>query len=774
MLNKITLGCLSMTLTCLSTFACSNGDPAREQQSSASAAEPAATRPNVVVLMLDDVGFGHLGAFGGPIATPNIDRVAARGLRYTNFHTTALCSPSRAALLTGRNHHSVGTGKVTELASDEPGYTGRIPKSAATFAEVLRENGYATYALGKWHNTPIDEATTHGPYDLWPQGLGFERFYGFLAADTDQWAPNLWDQKTPIDPGAGRTDYILDRDLADHAVSFIDEKVRTGQPFFVYLAPGTAHAPHQAPREFIARNKGLFDEGWDKVREATFARQKAIGIMPGDVQLAPRPAVIPAWDGLSRDEKRLYARMQEVYAAAVQYADSQFGRVLDELEKTGHLDDTIILITSDNGASGEGAMEGSANEMRVANQLPEDFAANLRLIDELGGPATYNHYPAGWAFAGNTPGQYWKQTVHEGGVRDPFIIAWPNGIAARGEIRPQFAHLVDVAPTILELAGIQMPATVNAVSQMPLEGVSLVPTFASAAATNKKAVQYFEMFGNRGLWSNGFKAVAFHGRWPWDTRSTNSDFAGDHWALYDLATDPNETVDLADTNPGKLSELRGLFEQQANEHHVFPLNDSTSALVAANMARLIGGRTQFVYSGVTRATPEVLSPPVKNHAHTIVANVRVGAGGADGVLATCGGRFGGYALYVKGGKLTYVHNFIGEERYTIVSAQPVPTGEVELKFVFTKTGPNRGRGRLYINGKLSGSGAIPRTVPILYSFSESFDTGLDTGTPAGDYEVPFAFQGDLERVKVTIDDVAPGQPDVGPGSEDEQGVTYDE
>ena len=766
---RIVLGCV--TVAGLGILSCSN-DPGPAADKSAAAGH--AKRPNVVVFMLDDVGFGHLSPFGGPIPVPNIERVAAKGLRYTSFHTTALCSPSRAAFLTGRNHHSVGTGKITELASDNPGYTGRIPKSAATFAQVLRENGYSTMALGKWHNTPVEDVTPDGPYDLWPEALGFDRFYGFMGGETDQWAPNLWDQKTPVDPGAGRTDYLLDRDLADHAVAFVDGQAGSPQPFLLYLASGTAHAPHHAPKDYIDRNKGRFDEGWDRVREETLERQKSLGIVPADAQLPARPDVIAAWSDLSSDEKRLFARMQEVYAGAVEYADAQFGRVLDELQKTGQLDDTLVIVTSDNGASGEGGLDGSVNEARRWNGVPQDPAQELAAIDDLGGPKAFNHYPAGWALAGNTPGQYWKQTVHEGGVRDPFLMAWPNGIAARGEIRSQFTHLVDVAPTIFELVGVSMPDAVDGVTQMPLEGVSFAPTLAGPSATSAKSEQYFEMFGNRGIWSRGYKAVVFHGRWPWEMGASNPLFDRDRWELYDLTTDPGEAHDLAAKQPDKLTELQKLFDEQARAHNVYPLDDSTMALVSENMKRLIGDKTVFTYSGVTRGTPEPLSPPVKNHAHTIVAKAKIGDAGADGVIATVGGRFAGWSLYVKDGFLTYTHDFVGEASYTIRASEPVPRGEVELKFVFTKTGDNAGRGSLYMNGKLVGSGDIPHTVPALYSATESFDTGQDTGTSAGDYDLPFPFRGTLESVTVTIDDVARGALDVPQNTPDEQSITEDE
>ena len=766
--RRLVLGCIALALSGAGVLAAFIGTPdtsAKPPTDVAPKTSDSRARPNIVVLMLDDVGFGHLSAFGGPIPTPNIDRIAARGLRYTNFHTTALCSPSRAAFLTGRNHHSVGTGKITELASDAPGYTGRIPKSAATFAQVLRQNGYATYALGKWHNTPVEDVTPHGPYDLWPRALGFDHFYGFMGGDTDQWAPNLWDDEKPIDPAAGNPRYLLDRDLGDHAVRFVQAHAGRHEPFFLYIAPGTAHAPHHAPREVIDGNRGRFDRGWDAIREQTLAQQKKLGLMPEDASLSPRPSVIPAWDQLSTDEKHAFARMQEVFAGALEYADEQFGRVLDELERTKQLDDTIVIVTSDNGASGEGGLLGETNHWSSVNGVETGLGTILRYLDDLGGPRTFNHYPAGWALAGNTPGQYWKQTVHEGGVRDPFIISWPNGIRAHGEVRSQFTHLVDVAPTLFELAGVQVPDQVNGVKQMPLEGRSFVSTLGSAAETSPRHVQYFEMFGNRAIWADGYKAVAFHGRFPWVTKGTNPDFSKDRWELYRLDVDPNETRDLAAREPAKLTELRTLFDREARAHQVYPLDDSTADLVAKNMRRLVGDRTEFQYVGVTQATPEMLSPPVKNRAHSILARVHIPEGGAHGVIATCGGRFGGYALYVKDGKLTYVHNFVGEQKYRIESKRSVSSGDHELKFVFTKTGPNRGTGHLFIDGEPVGEGDIPHTVPNIYSATESFDTGLDTGTAAGDYDVPFAFTGRLDRVTVTIDDAR---------GTDQQGVPSDQ
>ncbi|MDF2694013.1 MAG: arylsulfatase [Labilithrix sp.] len=751
--HHMVLGCLA--IAGLGAYACSDVRVTGAQRTPGGKVSPGYVKPNVVVLMLDDVGFGHLSPFGGPVRTPNIERVAERGLRYTSFHTTALCSPSRAAFLTGRNHHSVGTGKITELASDDPGYTGRIPKSAATFAQVLRQNGYSTYAIGKWHNTPVEDVTPQGPYDLWPHTLGFDHFYGFLSAEANQFAPSLWRDKQSIDPGAGRSEYILDRDLGDRAVDFIEKKVESGEPFLLYYATGTAHAPHHAPKEYIERNKGRFDAGWDEIRKQTLARQKELGIMPQSAELPPRPEVIPAWDSLSVDQKRVYARMQEVNSAAIEFADAQFGRVLDRLEENAMLENTIVIVTSDNGASGEGDLEGSANIMRLGNGLPERL--DLAALDDLGSAKTYGHYPAGWALAANTPGQHWKQTTNEGGVRDPFIISWPKAIASKGELRPQFTHIVDVAPTLFELIGIQIPDEVAGAKQTPLEGKSFVSTLEASTAPSARDRQYFEMFGNRAMWSNGWKAVAFHGRYPWDLETTNPDYEHDRWQLFDLGRDPNETNDLSKSEPQKLADLKSMFDEEAEAHHVYPLSDSTVDLIVENAKRLLGDRREFTYEGATRATPEPLSPPVKNHAHSIVAKVHIPDSGANGVIATSGGRFGGYSLYVKGDKLTYVHNFVGEKSYVVESKKLLKPGDRELKFVFEKTGENKGKGYLYVDGEQVGDGPIDQTVPKMYSFNESFDTGMDTGTAAGDYDLPFPFTGRLDDVKVTIDDMPPSK-----------------
>lgn len=678
--------------------------------------EPRWVKPNIVVLVLDDVGFGHPSAFGGFIPTPNIERIAERGLRYTSFHVSGSGPTSRAALLTGR-----------DLRSE------RIPTGTESFAQVLRASGYSTYAVGRWANTAADEVSPDGPPERWPGALGFDTFYGFFGAATNQWAPALWLDRRPVDPAWSRQGYLLDGDIGDHAVKFIQEKDESGEPFLLLLAPSSGHAPHHAPRTMIERNEGRFDLGWDVVRAETFERQKRAGLVPRDAAIPDRPGVIPAWKDLEPEAKRLFARMQEVQAATLEYADAQLGRVLDELEETGMLDNTIIVVTSDGGASGEGGLLGTANVQRLANGLPPRL--DVSSVDDLGGPKTLGVYPAGWALAGNTPGRSWKQTLHEGGLRVPLVISWPKGIKARGELRPQFVHVADVAPTLLELA--RVPPASN------LDGKSFVPTLGSPETAAPRTAQSFESAGWRAVWASGWKAVSSDGRWPWEPAGAAQAMPG-RWELYDLTHDPNEAVDLTDRAPEKLSELLALLEADVVAQRVSAL-DATGERAAR--------RRHLVYRGVTRRTPESLSVPVKNRSHTIIAKVRAPADATlEGVLATCGGRFGGYALYVDDGKLTYVHNYLGEQRYVIRSTDPIYGGERELRFVFEKTGEHRGTGRLFIDGVPVGEGRIPQTVPLVYSTSEGCDTGIDSGTAAGDYEAPFRFNGWLYRVEIAVAD----------------------
>lgn len=712
--------------------------------------------PNVLIFLLDDVGFGHIGAFGGPVNTPNIDRVAKMGLRFNNFHTTSLCSPTRAALLTGRNHHSVGTGVITEIATKDPGYTSHIPKSKFPIVEVLKNSGYSTAAFGKWHNTPLDQL--RGPrtgHDQWPTDMGFEHFYGFMAGDVSQWEPTVWDDTTPVESHAKNPNYHFSVDMADQAVRWlgVQREARQDKPFFLYFATGAAHAPHHAPPEYIAKYKGQFDHGWDRVREETLERQKALGVAPPSTQLSERPKEIAKWDSLSSEEKRLYSKMQETFAGYLEHADAQFGRVLTEIEHAGDLANTIILITSDNGASGEGGLHGSINENLVFNGIPDDLDWNLAHIDEIGTKTTYNHYPAGWALAGNTPFRYWKQTTHEGGVHDPMILAWPNQFKEPGGVRSQFTHVIDVAPTLLELTGVKMPEAVRGVVQAPIEGTSFVPSINDGSTLVEKKIQYFEMLGNRAVWVDGWKATAFHGRMPWDTVTSNPDFQNDKWELFNLAEDFSEVNNLAAKFPEKLEEMKVIFDREAKKYNVYPLDDSTSNRIASTYRSLVAGVTQFKYEPGDIRISEAASPPVKNKSHTVTADLNVPEGDADGVLVACGGRFGGYSLYVQGKRVHYVHNFLGQAMYGFSASEELPAGSVTVRFEFIRTGENQGKGAIFYGDKLVGDANILRTVPKAFGIADTFDVGEDSGSPVTDaYESPFVYQGNLKSLRVDLID----------------------
>jgi arylsulfatase len=709
-------------------------------------------------VLLDDVGFGQLGAFGGPYHTPTIDALAENGLRYTSFHTTGLSAPTRAALMTGRNHHSVNMGTTTN-ATLTPGYTGILPKTAGTIAQTLKPHGYATAIFGKWHLTPTNEMTTKGPFDRWPTHLGFDEFYGFQGAETSQWHPALWHNTLPVDPPK-TPGYHLSPDLADHAIAWLADRKTKGEPFFLYFAPAAGHAPHHVPAEYIAHYKGAFDLGWDKQRAVTFARQKEIGVVARDATLPQRPNTIRSWDSLSPDEKRLYARMQEVHAGFVEQADHELGRVIDALRASGELDDTLVIVTSDNGASGEGGPFGSLNEMRVVNGVNESLSDNLDHINDLGGRKSYNHYPAGWALAGNTPFRYWKQLTHEGGIRDPFIVSWLSEIpvSERGGIRTQFHHVVDVAPTILEATGAEMLDAIDGIPQTPLEGRSMEYSFHDPDAPTPRLTQYFEMLGNRAIWANGWKAVAWHGRLAWEAGQAQlASFAMDHWELYDLAHDPTETTDLAAQNPEKLVELRAIFERDARERNVYPLD--ASGLFTRDKAlqlKLSGGRGEVEYEGAQTRIPESATLPIAGASHSIEAEIDVPESGADGVIVTQGGRFGGYALIIKNGRLKYEHNFVGDKVFTLESSVPVPAGKVTVRFEFIKTGMvdhviPYGGARLFINGMKVAEGPLARTTPQVFSRAETLDIGSDTITPVSDdYDTPFAFTGRIHRVTIKL------------------------
>jgi arylsulfatase len=714
--------------------------------------------PNVLLILTDDVGFGASSTFGGPIPTATMDRLAQNGLRYTRFHTTALCSPSRAALLTGRNHHSVATGVIMEAGTGFPGYNTLVPKSCGTFAEVLRQNGYNTAWYGKNHNVPDWHGSQAGPYDLWPTGLGFEYFYGFIGGDTNQWAPALVENIKPIEPPHG-TDYHMDRDLADQCIARIRmlSAVAPDRPWVQYYAPGTAHAPHHAPKEWIEKFKGKFDQGWDKMREETFARQKAMGIIPADAVLTERPANIPAWDAMSADQKKVFARMMEVYAGALAHSDYQMGRVLAAIEETGDLENTLVIyIQGDNGASAEGSPQGLLNEMTFFNAVPEKFSEILRRMDELGGPMTFNHYPVGWAHAMCTPFQWTKQIAsHFGGTRNGMVISWPAKIKDKGGIREQFHHIIDVAPTILEAAGVAAPTMLNGAVQRPVEGVSMAYTFDEPKAESRRKTQYFEMLGNRAIYSDGWVAATTPPVAPWVAGGPVPPVADYKWELYHVAEDFSQSKDLAAERPEKLKELQELFWVEAEKYNVLPLDNSkVERLDVKIRPSLTRGRTEFTYFQGQSRIPEGAAPDVKNRSFSVGAKVLIPEGGAEGVIATQGGRFAGWGLFVRDGKLVFHYNLAGVERFEIASTETLPAGEYVVSAEFKYDGGGLGKG-----GKLTlrredavlAVGRIERTLPFRMSLDETLDIGLDTGTPVVEsYKVPAEFSGTLRRVVIRL------------------------
>ncbi|MEH2366963.1 arylsulfatase [Nostoc sp.] len=721
--------------------------------------------PNVLLVLLDDVGFGQTSTFGGSIDTPNLDRLAARGLRYNQFHTTALCSPTRAALLTGRNHHSVNTGVVEELATGYPGYTAILPRSAATIAEVLRDYGYNTAAFGKWHNTPDYETSAAGPFDRWPTGLGFEYFYGFLGGDTNQWSPALVENTQHIQKPSDRPDYHLTPDLADHAIKWIrtQQAIAPDKPFFTYFATGATHAPHHAPKEWIDKYKGKFDRGWDKLREDIFARQLALGIIPADTKLTPRPAELPAWDSLTPTEQKVYARQAEVFAGFLSHTDAQIGRVIDAIDQLGELDNTLVFfIAGDNGASAEGGLTGSVNELKVFNGVAESPQEVLAAFDDLGGPKTFNHFHAAWAWAVDSPFQWTKQIAsHFGGTRNGLVVAWGDAsgglrqrIKDRGGLRSQFHHVIDIAPTILEAVGIEEPEVVNGVKQQPIEGTSLVYSFDDPAVPSHHKTQYFEMFGNRGIYDRGWVAAARHGRLPWE-RVSKTTFDEDNWELYDITKDFSEANDLAKQNPDKLAQLQNLFLKEAEKYKVLPLDDRLLQRFDVKIrSNLITGRNSFTYYTSVAGIPEGSAPNIKNRSFSITADVDAAKDRTEGVLVTQGGRFAGWSFFLQEGKPTFAYNLLNSDRTIIQSSQPIAIGKSQIKFDFTYDGGapgSGGTGKLSINDRQVAEGRIDKTVGYRFGLDETFDVGQDTGTPAVDtYQTPFAFTGNLQQVTLEL------------------------
>jgi arylsulfatase len=715
--------------------------------------------PNVLLVLLDDVGYGASSTFGGPISTPTLERLAKNGLKYTNFHTTALCSPTRAALIMGRNHHSVHTGVIMEAASGYPGYDSLVGKDTATFAEVLRQDGWNTSWFGKQHNVPDWQSSDAGPFDLWPTGLGFEYFYGFVGGDTNQWRPNLYEGTHPIEPYIGHPDYNLDYDLADAAIKYLHRHsaVAPDKPFVLYYAPGATHAPHHPRKEWAERYKSKFDQGWDKVREETLARQKQLGIFPASADLTARSAGIPAWDSLNADQKRLYERMMELYAGYLEQTDYNVGRVVDAIAAMGELDNTLIIyIVGDNGASAEGSPQGMSNEMTFFNGIPEDYKQVLARIDDLGTWKSYNHYPVGWAHAMDAPFQWTKQVAsHYGGTANGLVISWPARIKDTGQIRTQWHHVIDIAPTIYEAAGVPAPTSVNGVAQKPIEGVSMLYTFDHADAASTRTTQYFEMLGNRGIYHDGWIACTTPTAAPWDPNTVDVDpITGYKWELYDVTKDPTEAHDLAEANQDRLKELQDLFYSEAARYNVLPIDNSRTGRMGPGVRpSLLGDRTHFTYYDGDVRIPEGSSPETKNRSFTIKADVEVPAKGAEGMIVTQGGLFGGWALYLDKGKPTFHYNTVNSYHYNIAAAEALEPGKHTLVVDFKYDGGGIGKGALgtlSADGKQVAQGRIEVTVPIRYALDEGLDVGEDTGTPVNlDYDVPYRFTGEID--KVTID-----------------------
>lgn len=715
--------------------------------------------PNILLVLLDDVGFGQFAVSGGGVPSPNMEKLANEGLLYNRFHTTALCSPTRAALLTGRNHHVAGTGVITELATGYDGYTGIIPKRTATVGEILRQNGYATAWIGKNHNTPIYETSPIGPYDHWPNGLGFDYFYGFMAGDINQIRPYLFQNQTPISTPQ-EPNYFLSKDLADRSLEWLkmSEVIEPNKPWFLYLAPAATHAPHQAPKELIAKYKGKFDMGWDEYRKQTFERQKRLGVVPQDAELTPRPASLPAWDSANADQKKLYSRMMEVFAAFGEHVDQEVGRVLDYVAKLPDADNTMIIyIIGDNGASPEGGFDGTLNENAFFNAYQMTWQQMLPLIDEIGTEKHFNHFPAEWAWAMGTPFQWTKQVAsHLGGVRNPMLVKWPAKIKDKKAVRSQFLHVIDIAPTLLAAAGIDEPRSVNGVPQEPIQGHSFIDTMTEKGSKEIRTSQYFEMGSNRGIYKDGWWAASLSFE-PWQLERGGYDPFKAKWELYNLDKDFSQAKDVAKDNQAKLDELTALWWAEARANNALPLDWRGSERFSAELTgkpNLAGDRKKFVYPGNFTGLPEASSPDPKNKSFSVSAKADI-KDGANGMIFTQGGNTGGWGFYMKDGKLVVAHNFIDVKSYIVRSDQPVPAGKRELKMTFTYEGGKEmgksGTAALFVDGKPAGSGKIEQTTPFKYSLSENQDIGSDTGSAVvQDYTGAFPFQGQLDEVVVEL------------------------
>ncbi len=714
--------------------------------------------PNVLIILIDDMGFGMPDAFGGPIHMPTATRLANNGLRYNQFHTTALCSPTRAALMSGRNHHMTNFGSIAETATAFPGQTGSRPNSVTYTAEMVRLNGYATAQFGKNHETAAWEISPSGPTDRWPTRAGFDRFYGFMGGETNQWAPFVYDGMSPVeipkDPN-----YHFTTDMTNKAIEWIQatKSLTPDKPFYLYYAPGATHAPHHVPKEWIEKYKGKFDQGWDKLREETLARQIKLGVVPAGTKLAPKPEAIKDWDKLSADEKKLFARQMEVYAGFGEHTDYEIGRMIDAIQATGQLDNTLIFyILGDNGTSAEGGMNGLYNEMTYFNGVPESVADILKNYDKLGGPETYPHMAAGWAVAGDTPFSWTKQVASNyGGTRNGMIVHWPKGITAKNEVRSQWHHVIDVAPTVLEAAGLPEPKSVNGTVQTPIEGVSMLYSFNNAKAPDRHQTQYFEIFGNRAIYHDGWFAGTIH-RAAWEYKPRRP-LAEDIWELYDTRSDFSLANNLAAQNPAKVKEMQSLFLTEAAKYRALPIDDRGVERTNSKLAGrpdLMGDRTSLtVFEGMRGMTENVFIN-AKNRSHTITAEVETASGNANGVLLAQAGRFGGWSLYIKDGKPMYTYNWLGLKEYTVAATQALPAGKATVRFEFAYDGGGVGKGgmgTLLVNGQKVASGRIDQTQANIFSADEGADVGLDEGTAVSSaYSIPFKFNGKIKKVTVEL------------------------
>jgi arylsulfatase A-like enzyme len=723
---------------------------------------PPTGAPNVLVVLLDDTGFGASSAFGGPVSTPRFERLADAGLRYTRFHTTALCSPTRQALLTGRNHHSVGMGGITEIATSAPGYSSIRPNTCAPLAETLKLNGYATAQFGKCHEVPVWQTSPLGPFDAWPTGSGFEHFYGFIGGETNQYAPGIYRDTVPVEPDRTPEEgYHFTEDMTDRAIQWVGQQkaLMPDKPFFVYFAPGATHAPHQVSPEWSDRYRGRFDQGWDALRKETLARQKQLGVIPPDAELTARPAEIPAWGDMPDELKPVLARQMEVYAGFLEHTDYHVGRLIDALSDLDVLDDTLLYVMiGDNGASAEGTLNGTFNEMISLNgaaalETPQFMAAR---IDKFGTPEAYNHYAVGWAHAMDTPYQWTKQVAsHWGGTRNGTIVHWPRGIQARGEVRSQFHHVIDIAPTVLEVAHLPEPLSVHGVQQRPLEGISMTYSFDDADAADRHQTQYFEMFCNRGIYHQGWTAVTRHST-PWEFGAKLPSLDNDTWELY-APDDWTQTHDLAAEQPAKLRELQQLFLLEASKYNVFPLDDRRVERFNPDLAgrpTLIRGNKQILFAGMGRLSENSVVV-IKNKSHAVTAQIDVPDDGANGVIIAQGGAFGGWSLYVHEDRPAYCYNLFGLQQFKVYGDTAIPAGEHQIRMEFAYDGGGLGKGgtvTLYLDGTVVGEGHVEATQPMIFSPDETTDVGSDSATPVSDDYGPknSTFTGRVQWIQIDL------------------------